>query len=111
MKRKLLSSVLLLVFAFTVQAQDIIETSGETINEVESAKSEVLTANFDFVVTDTGVNSKEHEYGSGFFKQKYIVISAKKVGGLGGTKDPLTGEPHSQIYCATIKKTGDLDSH
>jgi len=109
MKRKLLLSVLLLVFVFTVQAQDIIEASGETISEVESAKPEVLTANFDFIVTDTGVNSKEHEYGSGFFKQKYIIISAKKVGGLGGTKDPLTGEPHSQIYCATIKKTGDLD--
>ena len=109
MKRKLLLSVLLLVLAFTVKAQDIIETSGETINEMESAKSEVLTANFDFIVTGTGVNSKEHEYGSGFFKQKYIIISAKKVGALGGTKDPLTGEPHFQIYCATIKKTGDLD--
>ena len=69
----------------------------------------MLTANFDFIVTDTGVNSKQHEYGSGFFKQKYIIISAKKVGALGGTKDPLTGEPHFQIYCATIKKTGDLD--
>ena len=109
MKRKLLLSVLFFAFAFTVKAQDIIETSGEAINEMESAKSDVLTANFDFIVTDAGVNSKEHEYGSGFFKQKYIVISAKKVGGLGGTKDPLTGEPHFQIYCATIKKTGDLD--
>jgi len=109
MKRKLLLSVLFFVFAFAIQAQEIIETSGEVINEAESAKSEVLTANFDFIVTDTGVNSKEHEYGSGFFKQKYIIISAKKVGGLGGTKDPLTGEPHFQIYCATIKKTGDLD--
>lgn len=109
MKRKLLLSILFLVLAFTLQAQDIIETSGEMINEVESAKPEVLTANFDFIVTDTGVNSKQHEYGSGFFKQKYIIISAKKVGGLGGTKDPLTGEPHFQIYCATIKKTGDLD--
>ena len=109
MKRKLLLSVVLIVFAFTVKAQDIIETSGETINEMKSAKPDVLTANFDFVVTETGVNSKEHEYGSGFFKQKYIIISAKKVGALGGTKDPLTGEPHFQIYCATIKKTGDLD--
>jgi len=109
MKKELLLSILFLVFTFTVNAQDIVETNGESINEMKSAKSDVLTANFDFIVTDTGVNSKEHEYGSGFFKQKYIVISAKKVGGLGGTKDPLTGEPHFQIYCATIKKTGDLD--
>jgi len=109
MKKELLLSVLLFVFTFIVKAQVVIETSEETISEVESVKPEVLTANFDFVVTDTGVNSKQHEYGSGFFKQKYIIISAKKVGGLGGDKDPLTGEPHFQIYCATIKKTGDLD--
>jgi len=109
MKKKLVLSVLSLVYAFSVQAQDVVEAEGEVISKVNSAKSEVLTANFNFIVTDTGVNSKEHEYGSGFFKQKYIIISAKKVGALGGVKDPLTGEPHFQIYCATIKRTGDLD--
>jgi len=109
MKKELLLLVSLLAIACFANGQDIIETSGETISGIEGAKSDVLTANFNFVVTDTGVNSKQHEYGSGFFKQKYIIISAKKVGGLGGNKDPLTGEPHFQIYCATIKKTGDLD--
>lgn len=109
MKKRVLL-VLMFVFAIQVNSQGFIESnSGETITGIESANSDVLTANFDFVVTDTGVNSKQHEYGSGFFKQKYIIISAKKVGGIGGTKDPLTGEPHTQIYCATIKKTGDLD--
>lgn len=108
--KKTILLFLFLAFVINVNSQDIIEsTTGETITGIESAKSDVLTANFDFIVTDTGVNSKQHEYGSGFFKQKYIIISAKKVGGIGGTKDPLTGEPHTQIYCATIKKTGDLD--
>ena len=102
--------ILFVALTITVSSQEIIESdTGETITGIESVKSDVLTANFDFVVTDTGVNSKQHEYGSGFFKQKYIIISAKKVGGIGGTKDPLTGEPHTQIYCATIKQTGDLD--
>jgi len=109
MKKELLLSIVLLAFTSVINGQSIIETTGEKVTEMESAKPEVLTANFDFVVTDTGVNSKQHEYGSGFFKQKYIVISARKVGGLGGTKDPLTGEPHFQIYCSTVKKTGDLD--
>jgi outer membrane protein OmpA-like peptidoglycan-associated protein len=109
MKKRILF-VLLFVCTLITYAQDVIESNtGENIAKIESAKPDVLTANFDFVVTDTGVNSKQHEYGSGFFKQKYIIISAKKVGGIGGTKDPLTGEPHTQIYCATIKKTGDLD--
>jgi outer membrane protein OmpA-like peptidoglycan-associated protein len=108
--KKRIVLILLFAFAINVNSQEVIESAtGETITGIESAKSNVLTANFDFVVTDTGVNSKQHEYGSGFFKQKYIVISAKKVGGIGGTKDPLTGEPHTQIYCATIKQTGDLD--
>jgi len=109
MKKELLLSILLLAFTSVINGQSIIETTGEKVTEMESAKPEVLTANFDFVVTDTGINSKQNEYGSGFFKQKYIVLSAKKIGGLGGTKDPLTGEPHFQIYCSTIKKTGDLD--
>jgi len=93
-------------------AQDQIETQeNETkIADAKSAKDSILTANFVFNVTDTGNNSKQHDYGSGFYKQKFIVISAKKIGGLGGTKDPVTGEPHTQIYCATIKKTGDLDN-
>lgn len=109
MKKVTVLTILFFAFSVCIYAQSVIETTGEDINEVESAKPEVLTANFDFVVTDTGVNSKQHEYGSGFFKQKYIIISAKKVGAIGGDKDPLTGEPHFQIYCATIKKTGDLD--
>lgn len=92
------------------QEEDMsLNSETQNISEAESAKVTVLTANFEFDVTDTGVNSKQHEYGSGFFKQKYIIISAKKIGGLGGDKDPLTGEPHTQIYCATIKKTGNLD--
>ncbi|MGB0975255.1 MAG: hypothetical protein ACPGU9_09720, partial [Flavobacteriaceae bacterium] len=108
--KKTILLALIFAFAFNANSQEIIESdSGEVITGIESAKSDVLTANFDFVVTDTGVNSAQHEYGSGFFKQKYIIISAKKIGGLGGKKDPLTGEPHTQIYCATIKKTGDLD--
>ncbi len=109
-----MNKTILLIAVFFIglvaNAQDIIEAKdGETISEIKNEESKVLTADFDFDVTDTGVNSKQHEYGSGFFKQKYIIISAKKVGAVGGTKDPLTGEPHTQIYCATIKKTGDLD--
>ncbi len=91
---------------FITFAQDQIETQKEETNiiDIKSAKDSILTANFVFNVTDTGNNSKQNEYGAGFYKQKYIVISAKKIGGLGGAKDPLTGEPHTQIYCATIKK-------
>lgn len=109
MMKTILFPTLFFAFSLLTFAQDN-DQNTETINEIESPNDTLLTANFEFDVTDTGVNSKQHEYGSGFFKQKYIIISAKKIGGLGGTKDPLTGEPHTQIYCSTIKKTGNLDN-
>jgi outer membrane protein OmpA-like peptidoglycan-associated protein len=115
MNIKLLLPLFISFFLFSVNAQtiqgnfDVVENNESLVDNSETPKSGVLTADFDFIISDTGVNSKQNEYGSGFFKKKYIIISAKKVGGLGGTKDPLTGEPHFQIYCATIKKTGDLD--
>ncbi len=91
------------------QKQIIVDSIETKIASTDNVKNATLTANFKFTITNTGVNSKQHEYGSGFFKQKYIIISARKIGQLGGKKDPLTREPHTQIYCATIKKTGDLD--
>lgn len=113
MMKTTLFSILFFALSLVAFAQDNdqnTESENKNISEAESADATLLTANFQFDVSDTGVNSKEHEYGSGFFKQKYIIISAKKIGGLGGTKDPLTGEPHTQIYCSTIKKTGNLDN-
>ncbi|MFD0965117.1 OmpA family protein [Pseudofulvibacter geojedonensis] len=113
MMKTTLFSTLFFFFSLLTFAQDNnqnTDTETVSINNVETPEVTVLTANFQFDVTDTGVNSKQNEYGSGFFKQKYIIISAKKIGGLGGTKDPLTGEPHTQIYCSTIKKTGNLDN-
>ena len=111
MKKILLLLLLSITTSTICNAQIQVEepTKDGNINNIESAKDSILTANFEFIVTDTGVNSKQHEYGSGFFKRKFIIISAKKIGGLGGTKDSLTGEPHSQIYCSTIHKTGNLE--
>ena len=111
MKKILLLLLLSITTSTICNAQLKIEDSiaDGNINTIESAKDSILTANFEFIVTDTGVNSKQHEYGSGFFKRKFIIISAKKIGGLGGTKDSLTGEPHTQIYCSTIHKTGNLE--
>lgn len=112
MKKSSLLSFFLFAISFFAIAQDqdvALEGENKNIEEINSAKPAILTANFEFDVTDTGVNSKQHEYGSGFFKQKYIIVSAKKIGAIGGDKDPLTGEPHTQIYCSTILKTGDLD--
>lgn len=67
-----------------------------------------IMGDFKFEITHSDINSKEHEYGSGFFKDHYIVISAKKIGLLGGDKDPITGEPHTQIFCSKVEENGDL---
>ncbi|NQY04872.1 MAG: PD40 domain-containing protein, partial [Flavobacteriaceae bacterium] len=114
--RKLVTPLLLLmVFGLFAQTPNEDQSGArvENVSELSPAtsrESAILTGDFKFNVTHTGkVNSGQSEYGSGFFQAKYIIISSRKIGGIGGEKDPLTGEPHTQIYCSTIKGTGDLE--
>ena len=110
-KITLLASLLFsgMTIGFAQEEELASDEQNSNITAIDGSAKTMLTANFTFDVSDTGVNSQQNEYGSGFFKTKYIIISAKKIGGLGGEKDPLTGEPYTQIYCSTIKRTGDLD--
>lgn len=78
----------------------------QSMNDIEY--SSPIMGDFKFEITDSGINSKQHEYGSGFFKERYIVVSAKKIGVIGGDKDPISGEPHTQLFCATVAENGDL---
>jgi outer membrane protein OmpA-like peptidoglycan-associated protein len=68
-----------------------------------------IMGDFKFDLKNVSINSDKNEYGSGFFKERYIVVSSKKIGAIGGDKNPTTGEHHRQIFCATVKDDGDLE--
>ncbi|KJD32487.1 hypothetical protein PK35_09765 [Tamlana nanhaiensis] len=76
----------------------------------KTVSAEEIGANgFKFDVLDAGVNTKYSELGSGFFRNKLILVSSKKIGGLAKI-DPNTGEAFKDYYCLNIDKNGQLSS-
>jgi len=62
---------------------------------------------FNFEILDAGVNSKYSEFCSGFFRNKVIMVSSKKLGPLAKI-DPKTGEGYQDLYCLDVDKNGRL---
>ena len=66
------------------------------------AKSSTIDANgFNFELLDACVNSAYSEIGSGFFRNKLIMVSSKKLGGLAKI-DPNTNEAYKDLFCLDI---------
>ncbi|AUS04990.1 OmpA family protein [Pseudotamlana carrageenivorans] len=59
---------------------------------------------FHFEISPTYSNSEFSDIGSGFFRKKFIMVSAKRVGGLSKI-DPNTNEAYKDLYCL------DIDNH
>ncbi|MFD1161790.1 OmpA family protein [Hwangdonia seohaensis] len=62
---------------------------------------------FDFELLDAGVNTKFSEIGTGFFRNKLILVSTKKLGGLAKI-DVNTNEAYKELFCLDISKNGTL---
>lgn len=71
-------------------------------------KKEAVIANFDFTIKEAGISTKYTDYGTSFFMDKYIVVSAKKIGAFGSKKDSITNEPYTEFYCTDISTDGAL---
>lgn len=100
----------LIVFALliqTVYAQDNFTASVEEELKTTTSIKSVGANGFNFSTLDAGVNTKYSEFGSGFFMDKFIMVSSKKLGGLGKI-DPQTGEGFKNLFCLDIKKDGSL---
>lgn len=62
---------------------------------------------YNFEILDAGVNSKYSEFCSGFFRNKVIMVSSKKLGPVAKI-DPKTGEGYQDLYCLDVDKNGRL---
>jgi len=62
---------------------------------------------FLFETLDAGINTKYSEFASGFFRNKFIMTSSKKIGGLAKI-DPNTGEAYKNLFCLDIEDDGTL---
>lgn len=100
------------LFVMQLQAQ----VSLDTDKEFASSEQKIAFANLDpemgdngfkFETFTTSINSKYSDYGVGFFKDKFISFSARKIGAL-AKLDPKTNEPYTKLYCSDITYEWDL---
>ena len=110
MKQIFLLTATILFAALTLNAQGPSQQSAvERLPEISNFKVKpAFVADFNFTVFDAGVNTKYTEYGSSFFMDKYIIISARKIGAIGGAKDENTNEPYTELFCTDVDKYGNL---
>ncbi len=75
------------------------------ISDSEYQESDDIVTNgsngFSFETFTTAINSEYSDYGIGFFREKFISFSARKIGALAKI-DPITNEPYTKLYCSDI---------
>ncbi|MEH6537952.1 MAG: hypothetical protein V7719_16240 [Psychroserpens sp.] len=60
----------------------------------------------EFHVYDSEINTKYSEIPSAIFRNKLIMVSSKKIGGLGNGIDYNTKEPYTELFCLDIDAYG-----
>ncbi len=96
-------------FAFSQGPSDLIAENDLTTDINSNSKVDIDNNGYNFEVLDTGVNTKYSEFGSGFFMDKLIMVSSKKIGALAKI-DPNTNEAYKDLFCLDIKDDGALSS-
>ena len=61
-----------------------------------------------FTVKVSKINSKYSEMASTVFRDKLIIVSSKKIGGLGNGIDQRTQEPYTDLFCMDINQDREL---
>lgn len=78
--------------------------------DIKPTKVKTIDANgFSFELLDAGVNTKYSEFGSGFFRNKLIMVSSKKIGGFAKI-DFNTNEAYKELFCLDVSTSGALSS-
>ncbi len=108
----LITTFFALLFVSQIQAQESLDSNQDVASldqEIAFTDSNPNIGNngFKFETFTTGINSKYSDYGVGFFKEKFISFSARKIGALAKI-DPNTKEPYTKLYCSDITYEWDL---
>lgn len=86
-------------------------SSNSNVEKKSSKRSDELNqSGLEFFVHKEDINTKYTEYASTTFKNKLIVVSSKKIGGLGNGIDKHTNEPFSELFCLDIDGHGNVSN-
>lgn len=96
-------------FIYSQGPSSYIAENNFSFNNISSKSNSAIigTNGFSFELLDAGVNSKYSEFGSGFFRNKLIMVSSKKLGGFAKI-DPNTNEAYKDLFCLDIDRNGHL---
>ena len=86
-----------------------------TISNYESSPSskridKLNQSGLEFYVYNSEINTKYTEIPSAVFRNKLIMVSSKKIGGLGNGIDKYTNEPYSELFCLDIDAFGTAEN-
>ena len=86
-----------------------------TISNYESIPSakridKLNQSGLEFYVYNSEINTKYAEIPSAVFRNKLIMVSSKKIGGLGNGIDKYTNEPYSELFCLDIDAFGTAEN-
>ncbi len=111
MKSNLLLAALLISSLVIAQGPSSNFTAENDIIPAETPNepAEIGPNGFQFELLDAGVNTQYSEFGSGFFMNKLILVSSKKLGGLAKI-DPNTKEAYKDLFCLDIDENGQLST-
>ena len=110
MKTKLCFFVFLVsFFMYSQDSSTLVANNIFSIANKTSKSSALGSSGFEFVLLDAGINSKYSEFGSGFFRDKLILVSSKKIGGLAKI-DSNTNEAYKELFYFDVSASGALSS-
>ncbi|MBO6607879.1 hypothetical protein [Psychroserpens sp.] len=97
-----LSLLSCMVFSPTISNDDFINDP----NRID----ELNESGLEFYVYNSAINTKYTEIPSAVFRDKLILVSSKKIGGLGNGIDKYTNEPFSELFCLDIDAYGSAEN-
>lgn len=110
MKTKLCFFVFLVsFFMYSQDPTTLVANNSFSIDNKTGKSSSIGPNGFEFQLLDAGINSKYSEFGSGFFREKLILVSSKKIGGLAKI-DSNTNEAYKELFYFDVSASGALSS-
>ncbi len=74
----------------------------------KSKVDDLNKSGYTYSVDLSKINSEYSEIASTIFRNKLVIVSSKKIGGIGNGINPNTNEPYSNLFCSDIKAYGEL---
>lgn len=86
------------------------ELNEASFTKTSNGDANIKRSGLEFTVQGSNINTKYSEFSSGTFRNKIIMVSSKKIGGLGNGIDNHTNEPFTELFCLDIERNGDISN-